>query len=398
MFRDLHPHPSPSLGLPGMTVRDVWYRSPRLAFALLSLISRNISAQSAPVSLDPVEVRGSFIPRVNDGTFYGIAAGWVEGTALRSAAAGVTIAHGTAIDATTRFELGEAGEMFTTALLASLVAKGELSLDDLAQRFLPPPIQLPHRLGRAITLGDLAFHRAGLPNVTLSAGASTQARVTRTLRGITLRSDIGSRYAYSQLGIEVLGLALSRHLRMPLATAVQLRLFSPLGLTDIAPSSESRVAARDATGHTASGTAVSLSTPASGNWRATIVAITRFAIAASDTTRGPLASTFALMMRTRSLGPDPTLPVALGWRVLRLDGRDIYWHDAQDAPGFSAYVAMDPLRHRAAAVLSNTARSVDAVAGALLLGRLPLIDAAPPLARPTSQATARRAPRRRSRR
>lgn len=381
-----------------MTVRDSWYRSPRLALVLLSLMTRPISAQSAPASLDPVAVRGSFIPRVNDGTYRGIAAGWVEGTALRSAAAGVTTAHGTAIDATTRFELGEAGEIFTTALLASLVAKGELSLDDLAQRFLPPPIRLPHRLGRAITLGDLAFHRAGLPSVTLSAGASPQERVTRTLRGITLRSDIGSRYAFSQLGIEVLGLALSRHLRMPLATAVQLRLFSPLGLTDIAPSSESRISARDATGHTASGTAVSMSTPASGNWRATIVAITRFAIAASDTTRGPLASTFALMMRTRSLGPDPTLPVALGWRVLRLDGRDIYWHDAQDAPGFSAYVAMDPSRRRAAAVLSNTARSVDAVAGALLLGRVPVIDAAPPLAHPTSHAPPRRATRRRTHR
>ena len=91
------------------------------------------------------------------------------------------------------------------------------------------------------------------------------------------------------------------------------------------------------------------------------------------------------MMRTRSLGPDPTLPVALGWRVLRLDGRDIYWHDAQDAPGFSAYVAMDPARHRAAAVLSNTARSVDAIAGALLLGRIPVIAPASRVVRPTSR-------------
>ncbi|MBC7844625.1 MAG: serine hydrolase, partial [Gemmatimonadaceae bacterium] len=124
------------------------------------------------------------------------------------------------------------------------------------------------------------------------------------------------------------------------------------------------------------GTAVAGTADTPGSWRATVVAMTRFAIAASDTIRGPLASTFALMMRTRSLGPDPTLPVALGWRVLRLDGRDIYWHDAQLAPGFSAYVAMDPQQHRAAAVLSNSARDVASVAGALLLGRVPTIAAA----------------------
>ena len=367
-----------------MTARDSSHRCMWQTFVVLSLLSRAVSGQNAPASLDPVTVRGSFVPRVNDGTFRGIAAGWIEGGALRSAAAGVTTEHGAAIDATTRFELGEAGEVLTTALLANLVAKGELSLDDLAQRFLPPPIRLPNRRGRAITLGDLAFHRAGLPDTPLAAGASQQERVTRTLRGLTLRSDIGSRYAFSQLGIEVLGLALARHLRMPLATAVQIRLLSPLGLTDIAPSFERRVVARDAIGHTATGTAVA-STTSTGTWRATIVDITRFAIAASDTTRGPLASTFALMMRTRSLGPDPTLPVALGWRVLRLDGRDIYWHDAQDAPGFSAYVAMDPARHRAAAVLSNTARSVDAIAGALLLGRIPVIEPASRVVRPTSR-------------
>jgi serine-type D-Ala-D-Ala carboxypeptidase/endopeptidase len=365
---------------------------------MLSLFRQTCHAQTAPAALSPTAVRSSLVPRINDGTFRGIAAGWTDGNELQSAAAGVATVHGAPIDVGSRFELGEAGEILTTALLANLVAKGELSLDDLAQRFLPPPIRLPNRRGRAITLGDLAFHRSGLPDARLAAGETQHDRVTRTMRAISLRSDIGSRYAFSQLGIEILGLALSHHLRMPLATAVQIRLLSPLGLTDIAPSFETRVAARDATGHTASGTAIAPVVGWSGSWRSTIVALTRFAIAASDTTRGPLANTFALMMRTRSPGPDPTLPVALGWRVLRLDGRDIYWHDAQDAPGFSAYVAMDPDRHRAAAVLSNTARSVDAIAGALLLGRMPAIEPAARTLRPALNPRARLATRRRTHR
>jgi hypothetical protein len=112
-------------------------------------------------------------------------------------------------------------------------------------------------------------------------------------------------------------------------------------------------------------------------WRSSVLDLTRFAIAASDTINGPLASTFALMMRTRSPGPDPILPVALGWRVLPLDGRDVYWHDAQDPEGFSVYVAMDPERRRAATALGNTARPVDALAGQLLLGRLPALASVP---------------------
>jgi serine-type D-Ala-D-Ala carboxypeptidase/endopeptidase len=358
----------------GMTVRVTSKLLVTLAAVFGAQASR-VSAQSTG-ALDPVSVRGALVPRVNDGTFQGIAAAWSEGDSVMTTAAGVVAEHGAAIDVSTRFEVGEAGEIFVTALLAHLVARGELSLDDLAQGFLPPDLHLPTRLGRAITLGDLAFHRAGLPDVRLTTGQSPADRVARSLRGLSLRSDIGSRYAFSQLGIEILGLALARHLRMPLATAIQVRVLSPLGVPDVAPSFEPRLAARDATGHAANGKAVSLTGGAAGTWRATAVAMTRFAIAASDTSRGPLASTFALMMRSRSVGPDPTLPVALGWRVLRLDGRDIYWHDAQQASGFSTYVALDPSRHRAAAVLSNSARDVDSIAGALLLGRVPRINGA----------------------
>ena len=83
------------------------------------------------------------------------------------------------------------------------------------------------------------------------------------------------------------------------------------------------------------------------------------------------------------------LPVALGWRVLPLDGRDIYWHDAQDAAGFSAYMAIDPGRARSATVLSNTARPVDAIAGQLLLGRVPVI---PPRSERTVPPSPRRLP------
>lgn len=355
-----------------------------------------LPAQSAPV-LDPVAVRRALVARVNDGTFRGLATAWREGDALQTASAGVTRRGGIPIDPATRFQLGEAGAVFTAALLAQLVVRGDVSLDDLAQRFLPPPIRLPNRKGRAITLGDLAFHRSGLPDTRATSGRTAIERLDRAVRASPLRFDIGSRYAFSQLGIDILGLALARHLRMPLAAAIQSRVLGPLDITDVVLLTSRAATGRDAIGHREDGTALTASPRPEGSWSGSIVDMARFAAAASDTINGPLASTFALMMRTRSSGPDPSLPVALGWRVLPLDGRDIYWHDAQDAPGFSAYVAMDPDRHRAVAVLSNTSRPVDAVAGQLLLGKVPVIAAEPAGRKPSSRSTTPR-PRRRGRR
>jgi serine-type D-Ala-D-Ala carboxypeptidase/endopeptidase len=349
--------------------------APRLAVSatvLLVLNARILTAQSAP-ALDPAAVRAALIPRINDGTFRGISTAWREGGGIQTASAGVRAAGGTAINPTTRFQLGEAGAVFTAALLADLVVKGEVSLDDLAQRFLPPPVRLPTRHGRAITLGDLAFHRSGLTDRRVAAGRTPIEGLDRAVRSSPLRFDIGSRYAFSQLGIDILGLALSRHLRLPLASAIQSRILAPLEVTDVVLASSRPLAGLDAIGHAANGRPVGASARSEGVWLASIASLARFAVAASDTVNGPLAGTFALMMRTRSPGPDPSLPVALGWRVLRLDGRDIYWHDAQDARGFSVYIAMDPQRSRAAAVLSNTERAVDAIAGQLLLGRVPLI-------------------------
>ncbi|MBC7841386.1 MAG: beta-lactamase family protein, partial [Gemmatimonadaceae bacterium] len=224
-----------------------------MALALMSLLAHPCAAQVAP-ALDPVAVRAALVARVNDGTFRGVAAGWAERDAVSTVIAGVTRQHGAAIDTQARFEIGEIAELFTIALLAKLVVRGDMSLDDLAQKFLPTDIRLPHRLGRAITLGDLAFHRAGLPDVRSSGAGSPAERVARGIRGATLRYDIGSRFAYSQLGIDILGLALARHLRMPLATAIQLRVLSPLSIPDFAPAFEPRLAARDATGHRPDGT------------------------------------------------------------------------------------------------------------------------------------------------
>ncbi len=364
--------------------------------ALASLPRASLGAQ-APQPPDPLAVRSAMIPRINDRTYRGLIGAWGDDDSLRFAAAGVTTTLGAPIDQTTVFELGEIGNLFTSALLASLVVRGELSLDDPVQKFVPGVARLTRRESRPMTLGDLAFHRSGL---TASAGSGawrTSARSDAKLIA-SLRTDAepGARYVWSQRGISLLEIALERHLHIPIADAIRRRVLAPLGVEDITTGAPRDVAGRRAAGHTQSGTQVPATAASATRWRGSASALALFTTASSDTVRGTLARAFALMMRTRSPGPDASLPVALGWRVLRLNGRDIYWHDALDAPGFSAYVAIDPGMRRSVAVLSNTSRPVDAIAGQLLLGRVPVITPAPP-----SGSTSRQPPirsRRRGRR
>jgi len=336
----------------------------------------------------PDAVRAALVPRVNDGTVAGIITAWGDADSLRFASAGVARRGGMPIDPATIFELGDVGNMLSAALLANLVTRGEVSLDDPIERFLPLVAPLATQAGRSITLGDLAFHRSGLPDRERAGAPGTAASLElRAVGRVRLLTPPGTRYHFSQLGLALLDRAMERILGMPVSDAVHSRILHPLRLDGVTTGVGRAVLGRRATGHTAAGTPIPVSALLPHRWRGAISDVARFAAMAGDTVNGPLASTFAFMMRTRSPGPDPSLPVALGWRVLRLDGRDIYWHDAQDAPGFSAYMAIDPGRARSATVLSNTARPVDAIAGQLLLGRVPVI--APRSARAPSQPVRR---------
>ena len=63
----------------------------------------------------------------------------------------------------TSFELGSISKVFTGTLLADMVLRGEVSLDDPVRKFLPSTVRVPSHNGREITLRDLASHVAALP-------------------------------------------------------------------------------------------------------------------------------------------------------------------------------------------------------------------------------------------
>lgn len=67
------------------------------------------------------------------------------------------------VDGDTLFEIGWITKVFTGTLLADMVERGEVKLDDPVSKFLPASVKLPTHHGHPITLAQLATHASGLP-------------------------------------------------------------------------------------------------------------------------------------------------------------------------------------------------------------------------------------------
>jgi len=140
-------------------------------------------------------------------------------------------------DGNTIFEIGSISKVFTALLLADLVERGELSLNDPISKFLPTSVKAPHWNGKEITLVDLATHTSGLPRLPDNlnpqdienpyADYSVQ-QLYEFLSRYQLTRDIGTQYEYSNLGFGLLGQLLSLKSGMNYETLVTTRIAQPL--------------------------------------------------------------------------------------------------------------------------------------------------------------------------
>jgi CubicO group peptidase (beta-lactamase class C family) len=122
------------------------------------------------------------------------------------------------LGADTVFEIGSETKVFTSLLLADMVRRGEVSLDDPVAKYLPPSVHVPERGGRQITLIDLATHSSGLPRMPTNFRPKdmgnpyadyTAEQLFQFVSGYTLSRDIGAQYEYSNLAVGLLGQALA---------------------------------------------------------------------------------------------------------------------------------------------------------------------------------------------
>jgi CubicO group peptidase (beta-lactamase class C family) len=74
------------------------------------------------------------------------------------------VKSGRSIDDRTAFEIGSVTKTMVAALLADLIGRGEIALDDPLEKLLPPGTAVPSFNGSHISIRHLVAHTSGLPS------------------------------------------------------------------------------------------------------------------------------------------------------------------------------------------------------------------------------------------
>src|SRR5581483_4611259 len=75
-------------------------------------------------------------------------------------------------DGDTLFEIGSITKVFTANLLADMIGREEVRLDDPVQKYLPAEVHMPTLRGKEITLYHLSTHTSSLPRLPGNLGAT----------------------------------------------------------------------------------------------------------------------------------------------------------------------------------------------------------------------------------
>lgn len=344
-----------------------------LAAALALLVPPAAAAAQATISAD---VERSIRAQVDQGITVGVVVAVVDAAGTRYFRYGSTAQGGSPVDEHTVFEIGSITKVFTALALADMALTGRVGLDDPVTRYLPTGSRVPSREGLDVTLRLLSAQRSGLPrmpgnfrpadpqNPYADYGADS---LLAFLARYELTRDPGERYEYSNLGVGLLGYALSRREGTTYEELVTRRVLRPLGMraTMITLTADARD--RLAVGHAGSRPAANWDFDAiagAGALRSTAADIARFLAAAMGLVRTPLDSAFGLTLAVQGAA-SPVMDVGLGWHIIKRPTLRIVWHNGGTG-GYRSWAGFDPVRRVGAVVLTNSTTSFDALGMRLL--------------------------------
>lgn len=288
-------------------------------------------------------------------------------------------------DGKTLYEIGSITKAITGTLLADLALAGEVQLDDPVSKHLPSEWMMPTRDGRAISLLHLTTHTSSLPRMPpgmapflLLTGTVKdpysryqEENLRVTLSQVKLDRPIGSQFAYSNLGVGLLGVALANATgEKDPADLLSKRILKPLGLADttFTPSGEQlRRSAKpfDAAGGDArSWHFACLKT--CGGLRSTVGDMLTYAEAAMGRQESNLLPAFEFAMQPWRQTCEGERSVGLGWFVQPLtvdhdSGRTttrLVWHNGATG-GYRSFLGVVPEHNVAIVALANSTRPVD---------------------------------------
>jgi len=285
----------------------------------------------------------------------------------------------------TIFEIGSITKGFTGLLLADMVRKGEVALDDRASKYSRAGAKLPAFDSREITLRDLVTQTSSLPRLPPGfapsnarnpyAGFDADALYAALAR-TTLTRPIGQKPEYSNLGFMWLSEMLARRAGKPYEALLKERVLDPLGMADTGITLSESQRARAATPHAAGYQPTPLwDVPGDlggvGALRSCLADMLKLAAALAGRRDTPLKETIALALEPMRPAEMPGNATGYAWVTLERPGVRVYWHNGGTG-GSHAMIAVNPRTRTAAVVLVDSTDSFDDLAFHLVEPSLPL--------------------------
>jgi CubicO group peptidase (beta-lactamase class C family) len=138
-------------------------------------------------------------------------------------------------DADTLFYIASSTKSFTALAAAMLDKEGKIKFADPVTKYTPN-IRFKNQIPDKVTIQNLLTHTSGLRNSALInrlafTGQIDQPDLDRVFaEGTTLNDANFGKYAYTNLGYNIYGLALHYHLNQKWQDLLQQRIFNPAGL------------------------------------------------------------------------------------------------------------------------------------------------------------------------
>ncbi|QCI62932.1 serine hydrolase [Phreatobacter stygius] len=278
------------------------------------------------------------------------------------------------VGADTLYEIGSVTKVFTALLLADMVRRGEAALADPLAKYLPGGVASPERGGRPITLADLATHTSGLPGLPEDFAPQdpgnpyadySVAALYAFLSGHVLTRDIGTQYAYSNLGYGLLGQALARRAGLDYEALVHARIAAPLGMTSTMATVTGEARTRFAGAHNPRLKRVQhwdLPTLAgAGALRSTARDLLNFLEAILGHRETPLSPAVTAMLAFRRPMGIADVETGLGWVIAKSGGQtsgdEMIWHNGGTG-GHQSFIGYLARARTGVVVLSNTSNLV----------------------------------------
>jgi serine-type D-Ala-D-Ala carboxypeptidase/endopeptidase len=263
----------------------------------------------------------------------------------------------------TIFEIGSLTKPLTGLLLADLVNKGEVSLNESINTLLPPEAQKEEF--DAVTLQGLATHTSGLPRLPPNMnwlwmlrhgkdpyGAFGEAELYAGLAKTTPR-DVGKQSAYSNFGFGLLGFLLAKSQGETYEQLLKQTVFELLGMTStyVSTAPDNMTVATPLTDRGRAGDAWTFQEPMVGAGAVKSNMHDMLLWLNACLNESPITEDLALATEPRFKLSD-TDDVGLAWVISKQNNQTAIWHNGETG-GYAAFLGFNPDTKQGLVILSN---------------------------------------------